>query len=83
MTAKRLSCTLPLAALLFYSAVFFIGKALPANLIGLRYKNSLLGLGGNVSVLAQRCQDSNCQQDRRRLLKLILYLVIANWYLKN
>jgi predicted NAD/FAD-binding protein len=37
------------------SAIFFIGKALPSNLLDLRYNNSLLGLGGNVEYLARRC----------------------------
>jgi len=58
LLASLTGCTIPQALTLSArSAVFFIGKALPANLIGLRYKNSLLGLGGNVSVLAQRCHD--------------------------
>jgi uncharacterized protein len=39
------------------SAVFFVGRALPDNLIGLRYKNSLVGLGGNVQYLANQCHN--------------------------
>jgi predicted NAD/FAD-binding protein len=58
LLAALTGCTVPQALTLSArSAIFFIGKALPANLLGLRYKNSVLGLGGNVKVLAQKCHD--------------------------
>jgi uncharacterized protein len=58
LLAALTGCTLSQAlALSARSALFFIGRALPSNLIGLRYNNSLLGLGGNVKVLAEQCHN--------------------------
>ena len=58
LLAALTGCTVPQALTLSArSAIFFIGKALPPSLFGLRYKNSLLGLGGNAKVLALRCHD--------------------------
>src|SRR5262249_48773968 len=58
LLAALTGCTIAQALTLSArSAMFFVGKALPDNLLGLRYENSLLGLGGNVGVLARQSHD--------------------------
>ena len=59
LVAALTGCSIEQArALSARSALFFIAKALPKNLLDpIRYNNSLLGLEGNVEYLAAQCHD--------------------------
>ena len=59
LVAALTGCSIEQArALSARSALFFIAKALPRNLLDpIRYNNSLLGLEGNVEYLAAQCHD--------------------------
>lgn len=59
LVAALTGCSIEQArALSARSAIFFIAKALPQNLLDpIRYNNSLLGLEGNVEYLAAQCHD--------------------------